>query len=290
MKRLTQAELNEMLDNLETDFSNMILDGLSFEERKDLISDMICEEVEDDEDFEYDGFDFQGSIFQNMVLDLSLLDESEFQNATIQECILKDDGHCTCTFDNSTLRNVQFILADKHPDTQASQADFEAETTKDLLVEWVSEPEFENFGYVSFVDATIENSSFDKGVNEYNFTGATITDTSFTNSYYHNMDLKNTSLSNVSIKDCEFYTKFGKWGEEPSMNCDGITFEQVTVENVTLTDFHTERTVDVNSIEELIEAAKQEKAYSIEMFEKGDLTLTEDDLAFANEQDDDLSL
>lgn len=305
MREITQKEFNQMIDNQVDDFRNMVLDGISFEEKRRQIIDMIDDDI-------IDGFHFEGSVLQNMYLDLNLLYHSDFKNAIINDCKMVDSGHSHCNFENASLSNIHITLPE---DVKSSYAIGEDVDLDEGITGWSEQTDFKFCsGKNSFPHAIISRSTFDMGVGSYDFTDAKIIDSEFTNGYYRNLTFEGTSLANVSITDCDFYT-LDK--EDRVLNCSGTTFANVNIDNVYIIDvdesklFSTETQTCVNSVNELLEVVRLETDDIVEvtyssadtlttsMLERQvagevnvpapDLTLTDEDLDFASEsQKDDL--
>lgn len=237
MKTLTQEQLNEMLDNEITTFENVILDGLSLDPRRDWIKSMVNED-------RVEGFNFHNAVIRNMHLDLSIMGYlSKFTGTSIENCEIEDDGISDCEFTDAVIRNSRFVLADYVKQLCNIKT---VEDAKRGLMQWSYQDDFKAFEGSSFVGATIIQTSFDMGVGRHDYTDATIIDSSFTNGYYRISSFYGATLTDVTIKDCEFYTIYGAEESEPSLTWTHVTSKNVIVENVILNDVNEKRQVEVN--------------------------------------------
>lgn len=252
MKILTQTELNMMLADAKTDFSDMLFDGLSFEENRDLILDLM------DTDVVTDGYNFDGSVFQNMQLCTNLLAGSTFKGTTIKKCTVQDDGISECDFTDAIIDHVQFELAD-----YVKREYHMKNKVRPILEKQSKQDDFRDFDGSSFVNAKITHTTFAEGAGRHDFTGATITKSRFTDCYYRSIVFENAILSNVMIRNCEFYTLYCGDGKTPAMECSGAAFENITLKNVKVSDLHIHVRPSVKTIDELLKTVDDVTAKGI---------------------------
>lgn len=180
LKEVTPEEFNKMLKDEVTDFSNLILNGFSFED-----SWMESDDIWMDNDAI--SLNFQGSTLINMDMNLGPLIHFDFRNATIEDCSFAGGCYKDCDFTNATLKYVEFYLGGHE------QAEF---------------------GTMKFTDATIRGVMFNDGNGTLDLTGATVIDSTIMYCNLENLILDHATLSQDTIIDSCKITRMSHFDTE----------------------------------------------------------------------------
>lgn len=260
MKRLTQAELDQMIQNGDTNFNKMVLDGLSFDDHKDKLTALgedcfiLCT--------------FKDSILRNMHIDLTVI-KGRFNGAEIENCTFEDDGVTYNSFTHGKIKDSRFVLAECVKEVCNIKSE---EDISRGLRQWMAQPGYNCIEGSNLQWTTITNTVFEHGLGHHCFRGTDMKDCQFLNSYYRSLDFESAKLVDVVIKDCELYTvnhmdKYQSWIYDGDMLWPCINFSVrinphlypngsaelniITVSNVTLYNPALEKRVVVNTMEDL---------------------------------------